>query len=330
MRRREFIAGLGGVAAWPFSALAQQGGPLRRVGVLMAGAAGEEQAQSRLAAFQQGLAELGWTDGRNIRVENRWGAGGIDHLRTVATELVDLRPDVLLASTTPALAALRQATRAIPVVFVMASDPVGGGFVASLARPGGNLTGFVNLESSIAGRMLELLIEIAPSVKRVAFIFSPDNSPQRGLYFKTPLEAAAQSLKVEPVAAPVRSDAEIEIAISAFGRAPGGGLVLSPDAFMFVHRATVILAAAQHNIPAVYNQIVYAKDGGLLTYGPDKQDIFRRSASYVDRLLKGSKPADLPVQLPIKFQMALNAKTAKALGLAVPQSILLSADEVIE
>jgi putative tryptophan/tyrosine transport system substrate-binding protein len=329
MRRREFIAALGSAAAWPSVALSQ-GERVRRIGVLMGFDENDFEARAWLSGLMRGLAELGWTAGRNLRMDVRWAAGNVERMTAAAKEMIGLQPEVILASSTPATAAVQRETRTIPIVFVTIGDPIGAGFVASLPRPGGNLTGFVNLEPSIAGKMLELLIEIAPSVKRVAFIFNPDNAPLGGLYFKTPLEAAAQSLKVEPIASPVRSDAEIEMVISAFGRAPGGGLVLSPDAFMFVHRATVIFAAAQHNIPAVYNQIVYARDGGLLTYGPDEQDIFRRSASYVDRLLKGSKPADLPVQLPVKFQMALNANTAQALGLAIPQSILLTADEVIE
>jgi putative ABC transport system substrate-binding protein len=288
------------------------------------------EARAWVSGFMRGLADLGWTVGRNLRIDVRWPAGNIERMSAIAKEIVALQPDVIVASSTPVTAAVQRETRTIPIIFVTVGDPISSGFVASLPRPGGNLTGFVNLEASIAGKMLELLTEIAPSVKRVAFIFNPDNAPLGGLYFMTPLEEAAQSLRVELIAAPVRSDPEIETVITALGRSPGGGLILSPDAFMFVHRATVILAAAQHNIPAIYNQIVYAKEGGLVTYGPDEQDIFRRSASYVDRILRGAKPADLPVQLPVKFQLGLNAKTAKALGLAVPQSILLRADEVIE
>jgi putative ABC transport system substrate-binding protein len=330
MKRREFIAGLGGAAAWPLVARAQQGGRVRRIGVLMGFDENDPEAKGWLSGFMQGLAGLGWIDGHNVRVNVRWATGDFDRIRMFAKELLDLQPDVILASSTPVTAALQRETRTIPIVFVTVADPIGSGFVASLARPGGNLTGFINLEASIAGKLLELLTVIAPGVKRVANIFNPDTAPSGGLYYLPAFEAAARSLNVEPIVAPVRSDAEIETVITPLGRAPGGGLILSPDAFMFVHRATIVSLAARHNIPAVYNQTVYAKDGGLLCYGPDEGDIFRRSASYVDRILRGAKPADLPVQLPIKFVMALNAKTAKALGLAVPQSILLQADVVIE
>jgi putative ABC transport system substrate-binding protein len=242
----------------------------------------------------------------------------------------DLRPEMILAATTPATAALQWETRTIPIVFVSVSDPVGEGFVASLRRPGGNLTGFISEEASMAGKWLELLTEIAPTVKRAAIMFNPDSAPGGGSYYLPAFEAAARSLKVAPIAAPVHSDAEIEMVITSLGREPGGGVVVSTDAFMIVHRAPVILQAARNNVPAVYQTSVFAKDGGLLSYGPDRVDIFRRSASYVDRILRGAKPADLPVQLPVKFEMFLNAKTAKALGLAVPPSILLRADEVIE
>jgi putative ABC transport system substrate-binding protein len=260
----------------------------------------------------------------------RWAGADVDRMRMFAKELVGLQPEVILANGTPVTAALQRETRAIPIVFAPVADPVGSGFVAGLPRPGGNLTGFINLEASMAGKWLELLTEIAPGVKRVAMMFNPDTAPGGGSYFRPAFEAAARSLKVEPIVASVDSDAEIETVMTSLGREPGGGLVVMADGFMLVHRAPIILLAAQNNVPAVYSLSVFARDGGLLSYGPDQTDIFRRSASYVDRILRGAKPADLPVQLPVKFEMALNAKTAKALGLAVPPSILLRADEVIE
>jgi putative ABC transport system substrate-binding protein len=330
MKRRTFIAGLGSAAAWPVVARAQQGDRIRRIGVLMPTDESDPEAKARLSGFTQGLAELGWTDSRNMRIDVRWTAGNVDLMRIFAKELVDLRPEIILAATTPATAALQRETRTIPIVFVSVSDPVGAGFVARLPRPGGNLTGFISEEASVAGKWLELLTEIAPTVKRAAIMFNPGTAPGGGSYYLPAFEAAARSLKVAPIAAPVHSDADIEMVITSLGRESGGGLVVSTDAFMIVHRVPVILLAARNNVPAVYQTSVFARDGGLLSYGPDRADIFRRSASYVDRILRGAKPADLPVQLPVKFEMAVNLKTAKALGLAVPQSILLRADEVIE
>jgi putative ABC transport system substrate-binding protein len=330
MRRREFIAGLGSAAAWPLVAPAQQGERVRRIGVLMPTAESDPEAKARLSGFTQGLAELGWTDSRNMRIDVRWTAGNVDLMRMFAKELVDLRPEIIFAATTPVTAALQRETQTIPIVFVSVSDPVGAGFVARLPRPGGNLTGFISEEASVAGKWLELLTEIAPTVKRAAIMFNPGTAPGGGSYYLPAFEAAARSLKVAPIAAPVHSDADIEMVITSLGRESGGGLVVSTDAFMIVHRAPVILLAARNNVPAVYQTSVFARDGGLLSYGPDRGDIFRRSASYVDRILRGAKPADLPVQLPVKFEMAVNLKTAKALGLTVPQSILLRADEVIE
>jgi putative ABC transport system substrate-binding protein len=331
MQRREFIAGLGSAAAaWPAVARAQQGDRVRRIGVLMPTAESDPEAKARLSGFTQGLAELGWTDGRNVRMDVRWIAGSVNRARMFAKELVGLQPDVILAGTTPATAALQRETRTISIVFVSVSDPVGDGFVAGLPRPGGNLTGFISEEASMAGKWLELLTEIAPTIKRAAIMFNPDTAPGGGSYYLPAFEAAARSLKVAPIAAPVHSDAEIEMVITSLGREPGGGVVVSTDAFMIVHRAPVILLAARYNVPAVYQTSVFARDGGLLSYGPDRVDMIRRSASYVDRILRGAKPADLPVQLPVKFEMFLNAKTAKTLGLAVPPSILLRADEVVD
>jgi putative tryptophan/tyrosine transport system substrate-binding protein len=278
MRRREFIAGLGGAAAWPLVARAQQPGRLRRIGALMSWDESDPEIKTWLSGFMQRLAEL----------------------------------------------------RTIPIVFAGISDPVGVGFIASLSRPGGNLTGFINLEGTLAGKWPELLTEIAPGVKRVAAMFNPDTAPHVASYYLPSFETAARKLKVAPITALVHSDAEIETVITSFGREPGGSLVVMPDIFVETRRAQIILLAARNEVPAVYSQSVIARDGGLLSYGPDRADIFRRSASYVDRILKGEKPADLPVQVPTKYETVINLKTAKALGLTVPQSILLRADEVIE
>jgi putative ABC transport system substrate-binding protein len=330
MKRREFIAGLGGAAAWPLAARAQQPNRMRRIGVLLPYDESDPEPKTYLSAFVRGLAELGWTDGRDMRMDIRWAAGNVERMRIFAKELIELQPDVMLSDGTPASAALQHETRTIPIVFAPVADPVGSGFVASLPRPSGNMTGFSDGEASMAGKWLELLKEIAPGVKRAAFMFNPVTAPYIGSYFRAPFEAAARSLKVAPIAAPVHSDAEIETVITSLGREPGGGLVVMPDTFMVVHRAPIIMLAARNNVPAVYWKPVNVKDGGLLSYGPNVPDIYRRSASYVDRILRGEKPADLPVQLPIKFDTAINLKTAKALGLTVPQSILLRADDVIE
>jgi putative tryptophan/tyrosine transport system substrate-binding protein len=331
MRRREFIAGLGGAAAWPLAARAQQPDRTRRIGVLLGYDESDPEGKAELAGFTQGFAELGWIDGRNVRIDVRWAPGSVDWMRTFAKELVELQPGVIVANSTPATTALQRETRTIPIVFVIVSDPVGAGFVASLTRPGGNITGFINMEGAMGGKWLQLLTEIAPSVKRVAIMFNPDTAPGGGSYHLPSFEAAARSLKVAPIAAPVHSDAEIETVITTLGREPGGGLVVMPDVFTVEHRAPIILAAARNNVPADYPwSFVVAREGGLFSYGPDLVDIFHRSASYVDRILRGEKPAELPVQLPVKFKAAINLKTAKALGLTVPQSILLRADEVIE
>jgi putative ABC transport system substrate-binding protein len=328
MRRREFIAGLCGATTWPFAVRAQQGGPARRIGALMAYDENDPEGKARLSGLTQGLSELGWIDGRNLRMDVRWGAGNVDRARVLARELVDLQPDVILSLTTPTTAALQRETRTIPIVFAGISDPVGAGFVASLSRPGGHVTGFINLEGTMGGKWLELLTEIAPGVKRVAMVFSPDTATAS--YYLPSFETAARLLKLVPVAAPIRSDAEIETTITSFGHEPGGGLVFPPDAFTTLHRVPIVSLTARNNVPAVYADPIFARDGGLLSYGPDRVDIMRRSASYVDRILRGAKAADLPVQLPTKFELVINMKTAKALGLTVPPSILIRADEVIE
>jgi putative tryptophan/tyrosine transport system substrate-binding protein len=297
--------------------------------VLMLFGENEPEAKALLAGFTQGLAELGRTNGRNVRLDVRWTAANVDRTRTFAKELVDLQPDVILAKGTPATAALQRETRTIPIVFAIVGDPVGSGFAASLSQPGGNMTGFIPEEAGMAGKLLQLLTEIAPGVKRVAIVFNPDTAPGGGSYYLPSFETAARLLKVEPITAPVHSDAEIETVMTSLARDAGGGLVVSPDGFTLVHRAAIILLAARSNVPAVYGGNT-ARDGALLSYGPDLRDIFRRAAPYVDRILRGAKPAELPVQLPVKFQMALNVKTAKALGLAIPPTLLAVADEVIQ
>jgi putative ABC transport system substrate-binding protein len=324
MRRREFIAGLS-AAAWPLVVKAQQGDRVRRIGVLVAGVESENR---NVSAFTQALAGLGWIDGRNVRMHLRAGSGDINRIRALAHELVGLQPDIILAVTTAVTVALQRETRTIPIVFTMVPDPVASGIVARLDRPNGNITGFATLVASLGGKWLELLSEIAPGLKRAAIMFNPDTAPVS--VHMPSLEAAARSLKVVPITAPVNNDEEIETAIIALGHEPGGGLVVTPDGFTSVHRAPIRSAAARNNVPAIYPFRDFVLGGGLLSYGPDPVDTFRGAASYVDRILRGAKPGDLPVQFPTKFEMAVNLKTAKALGLAIPQSILLRADEVIE
>jgi len=327
MRRRDFIAGLGGAAAWPLAARAA-GRPRTADWRAHGGDENDPVWKPRLSAFIQALADLGWTDSRNVRMDLRW-AGDINRIRALAQELVGLQPDIILTHGTPATVAVQRETRTIPIVFVNLVDPVASGIVARLDRPSGNITGFANLEASLGGKWLELLSEIAPGLKRFAIMFNPDTALVST--YMPVFETAARSLKVVPITAPVHSDVEIETTIIALGREPGGGLVVMPSPFMTAHRAQIILAAARNNIPAVYGFSYYARDGGLLSYGPDaERDTSRRAAAYVDRILRGEKPGDLPVQFPTKFEMAVNLKTAKTLGLTVPQSILLRADEVIE
>jgi putative ABC transport system substrate-binding protein len=326
IRRRHFITLLGGAAAWPLAARALQGDRVRRMGVLIGADENDPEEKRRLSAFTQALADLGWPDGRNVRMEVRSGRGDDNWIRALAQELVGLQPDIILTNGTAATAALQRETRTIPMVFLNVSDPVTSGLVPRLNQPGGNITGFANYEGSLAGKWLELLSEIAPGLKRAAIMF---NLAPVSTYMPA-LEAAAQSLKVELIIARVQSDAEIDTAIIDLGREPGGGLVVMPDAFTLPHRAPIILAAARNNVPAVYWLSAIARDGGLLSYGPDLVDTYRRAATYVDRILRGAKAAELPVQLPTKFEMAVNRKTATALGLAIPPSIMLRADEVIE
>jgi putative ABC transport system substrate-binding protein len=329
MRRRDFIAGLGSAAAWPFAARAQQSG-LRRIGVLMPWSNNDLEANISFAAFRRGLQELGWAEGRNLQMDVRWTAGVLDQIQMSAKELVRLQPDAILSDTTPVTRALQQETRTIPIVFMTVSDPIGTGFVASLPQPGGNITGFSNHDGSIAGKWLELFAQIAPDIRRVAMMFNPNVSPYAQSYYLPFFQAGARLLNVEPIEAPVRNDTEIEAFLTPFGQGPRAGLIVMPDTYMFVRRALIISLAARNNVPVVANASGWVRDGGLLSYGPDNKDVFHRAAAYIDRILRGAKPLDLPVQLPTKFEMAVNLKTARALGLTVPQSILLSADEVIE
>jgi putative ABC transport system substrate-binding protein len=329
LRRRSFITLLGGAGvAWPIAAQAQQGDRVRHIGVLMPFDENDPEGKLRYSAFTQALADLGWTAGRNVRVDVRWDGGDINRIRALAHELVGLQPDIILAGGIPPTVALQRETRTIPIIFAGVSDPVASDIVARLDRPGGNITGFANHEATLGGKWLELLSETAHDLKRAAITFNPDTAPVSALM--PSFEAAARSLKVAPIVAPVHSDAEIETAIISLGHEPGGGLVVMPDAFMVAHRAPIISAAARNNVPAVYSNSLFARDGGLLSYGPDLVDNLRRAATYVDRILRGEKPGDLPVQFPTKFEMVVNLKTAKALGLEVPPSIRLRADELIE
>lgn len=330
MRRRQFITLIGSAAAWPLAARAQSSNRMRRIGVLMGYAESDPEAKGFFTGFMQTLADLGWIDGRNLQMNVRWAPGSVDRMRSFAKELVELHPDVILANSTPVTAALQRETRTIPIVFAVASDPVGSGFVASLARPGGNITGFSIAEPSLPGKWMELLMEITPGLQRAAMMFNPDTAAYVSSYYLPSFEAAAQSLKVAPITARVRSDVEIETVITSLGREPGGGLLVMPDNFMTIHRAQIISLAARNNVPAVYQLPVNVRDGGLLSYGADFADVFRRAASYVDRVLHGTMPSELPVQMPTKYIIALNAKTAKALGLTVPPTLLTRADEVIE
>jgi putative tryptophan/tyrosine transport system substrate-binding protein len=311
LRRREFITLLGGAAAaWPLAARAQQS---RRIGILV-GAGNDSQSQAWIARFRQKLQQLGWADG--LQIDVRWGGADIDYIRASAAELVNSKPDVIVVYSTRVLNAMREATRQIPVVFLATSDPVGLGFIQSLAHPGGNLTGFMLYEVSVAGKLVEFLKEIMPQLARVALLFNPDNISAAG--FWRSIESVAKSLGAVPVLLPVRNAADIEAAIDAFARGSNGGLVLPTDVTTIVHRELIIELAARYRLPAIYSFRADVAKGGLMCYGPDTADLFERAASYVDRILKGEKPSDLPVQAPVKFELMINAQTAKALGLEVP------------
>jgi len=328
MKRREFITLLGGAAAWPLAARAQQRERMRRIGVLLPGAADDPVFQARLAAFHQALALLGWTIDRNIRIDTRWTKGEASDARKYVAELVALAPDAILAPGTSTLEPLLQMTRTVPIVFVHAADPVGGGFVASLARPGGNATGFTNLEYGISGKWLELLKQVAPRVARAAVL--RDSTLTSGTAQFAAIQAVAPSLGVEVSPINVRNTSEIERGIAAVARSANGGLIVPASGWAVRHRDLIITRAAHHNLPAVYYDRYFVSTGGLISYGPDLVEQYRQAAGYVDRILKGEKPADLPVQAPTKYQIVLNLKTAKALGLTVPDSLLARADEVIE
>jgi putative ABC transport system substrate-binding protein len=329
MKRRQFITILGLAAtAWPLAARAQQAERMRRIGVLMALASDDPQGQARLVAFVQGLQELSWTDGRNVRIDTRWAAGDADRFRKYAAELIALAPDVILASGGTGVGALLQVTRTVPIVFTQTNDPIGAGYVDDLARPGGNATGFTNMEYGMSGKYLELLKEIIPRMVRAAVLRDP-TIPQ-GIGQFSAIQAVAPSLGVELRPIDVHDAPEIERAVMAFARSPNGGLIVTGSALTAVHRDLIITLAGQLKLPAVYWDRFFVTAGGLISYGPDSIDPHRRAAGYVDRILKGAKPADLPVQSPTKYELAINLKTAKALGIDVPPQLLARADEVIE
>jgi putative ABC transport system substrate-binding protein len=328
LKRRELITLLGGaVALAPLAAHAQQAERVRRVGVFLSFAADDPIGKPRIAAFRQGMQERGWREGHNLQIDYRWFDA--ERINSHAAELVGAMPEVLVATNTPSVAALRHATGTIPIVFVGIGDPVGQGFVESLARPGGNITGFTGLEFSLGEKWVGLLKELAPGVTRIAYLFHPEIGPYYPLWLKS-IEAAAAPLGVETAAAPVRAIADIERTISAIAVQPNGGLVVQPDSYTIANRRLIIELAARHRLPAVYTYPYEAAEGGLVSYGPDVSDQYRRCAAYVDRILRGERPADLPVQQPLKYQLVVNLKTAKALGIEVPTSMQLLADEVIE
>jgi putative ABC transport system substrate-binding protein len=329
MRRREFVSLICGAAAWPLAARAQQPGRVRRIGVLMGFTAGDAEGLERARTIAQELQNRGWRDNYSARIDYRWPGGDTEQIQALARELVSLSPDVLIADGTAAAVALRQVTRTIPIVFLMASDPVGMGIVQSLARPGGNATGVFALELSMGGKWLELLKEIVPDLRRVAVIFNPDTGPLAPLYLHS-VETAATLFSIEVTGISVHETSDIERAISSVAQQRGSGLIVLTDVFTISHRKQIIALAAQHRLPTIYAIRYFAADGGLLSYGPSVLGMIRQVASYVDRILKGEKPADLPVQGPTKFELVLNLKATKALGLAVPDKLFSTADEVIE
>jgi putative tryptophan/tyrosine transport system substrate-binding protein len=328
MRRREFVTAIVGAVIWPRVARAQQPERMRRVGVLMGGDADNPESQERLGAFLQMLSQLGWSDGRNVRIDTRWAAADADSVRKYVMELVALAPDVIVTSGTAPMAPLLQATRTVPIVFANVTDPVGAGFVESLARPGGNATGFVQFEYSLSGKWLELLKEIAPRVTRAAILRDPAIASGIGQF--AVIQAVAPALGIEVSSISVADAGAMDRAVSAFARSPNGGLIVTASSLSTAHHDLIVALAARHRLPAVYYRRLYVVNGGLISYGPDVVGQFRRAAGYVDRILKGEKPADLPVQAPTKYELVINLKTAKALGLDVPATLLARADEVIE
>ncbi len=330
MKRRDFITLLGCWAAiWPIAARAQQSDRMRRIAVLMNNAEDDPEGQARAAAFRQGLQALGWTEGKSLRIDWYWTAGDVGRIRSDVTELAGRLPDIIVANGRVILSEAVQAIRSIPIVFVLVNDPVGEGFISSLARPGGNVTGFTFFEYAMFGKSLELLKMVAPAVRRVSFIFNPDMSAYYGQFLPA-FETDARQYSIKLIVDRVGTEAEIDAAVAKLAAAPGGGLILAPDAYTLVHRALIVRSTAHHRIPAIYSYQQVIKEGGLMSYGPETSDIFRRSASYIDRIFKGANPAELPAQAPVQFEFAINLKTATTLGLTVPPTVIALADEVIE
>jgi putative tryptophan/tyrosine transport system substrate-binding protein len=328
IKRREFITLLGGAAtAWPIAALAQQPERIRRIVFLRGRSDNDPEEKVRVVAFQEALASLGWTEDRNVKIEHRFSGGELARIRDYTADVVSSPPDVIVANGSPVIAALKQATRTIPIVFSVVNDPVGQGFVASLSRPGGNITGFSYVDFPMIGKWLEVLKEIAPNLKRITLMFNPQTAPYYSRFFR---EFGATAARAELSETPVRNAAEIEAAIAMFAREPAGGLMIGPDPFTNTQRGLIMALAERHRLPAIYGFAQFVREGALISYAPDATETVRRSASYVDRILKGEKPGDLPVQAPTKFELVINLKTAKALGLTVPPSLLATADEVIE
>jgi putative ABC transport system substrate-binding protein len=333
MRRREFIAGLGGAAAWPLAARSQQGDRVRRIGMLMPGEENDPLANTIISAFKQALADLGWTDGRNVRMDLRWAGGEstrIERTHAYAAELVSFKPDVIFAYAAAQLAPLSLATKTIPIIFVGASAPVEDGYVASYSRPGGNITGFTQYEPSMVGKWLAALKQVAPAILRAALMLNPDTAVMRGTFYLNAFNNAAVALAIEPIVADVHSASDIETTVAALGRQSDSALIVTPETFTTVNRELIVALAAHHRLPAIYGLRQFPLSGGLMSYGPDTVDLARRAASYVDRILRGEKPADLPVQAPTKYETVINLKSAKALGLTIPETLLATADEVIQ
>ena len=329
MRRREFITLLGGAVTWPLAAHAQKPDRMRRLGVLMAVAESDADVRKGISIFQQTLQELGWKEGHNIRIDYRWGDADAERIQVLAKELVDLNPDVLVGHSTPSAKGLLKQTRSIPIVFLTVTDPLGQGLVKSLSDPGGNITGFSVFEASLGTKWLETLKLVSPGIRRVTAIFNPETAPYYGLYLQS-INAAIPSLAVESIAAQVHNEADIENVIRKIGSEPDSGLFVLPDSHNIVHRKQIIELVAQYRLPTIYYFRYFATDGGLIAYGPDEMDLFRRTAGYVDRILKGTNPATLPVQQPTKFELVINLRTARATGIQIPVSLLARADEVIE